>query len=65
MAFVDLQTKGRKSKKVDWIDCNHYSKWAHLDCSENWQNLHKNSWLSEALMGHAEKIVRDSLRNLL
>ena len=44
----DPSTKGRKGKKVDCVDCNHCSKWARLDCTENWQNLRKNSWLCEA-----------------
>ena len=30
----DPLTKGRKGKKVDWVDCDHCSKWAHLDCTE-------------------------------
>ena len=30
----DPPTKGRKGKKVDWVDCNHCSKWAHLDFTE-------------------------------
>ena len=38
----DSPTKGRKGKKVDLVDCDHYSKWAH------WRNLRKNNWLCEA-----------------
>ena len=41
-------TKERKGKKIDWVDCDHCSKWAHLDCTENWRNLRKNNWLCEA-----------------
>ena len=44
----DPPTNGRKGKKVDWVDCDHCSKWTHLDCTENWRNLRKNYWLCEA-----------------
>ena len=44
----DPPIKGRKGKKVDWVDCDHCSKWACLDCTENWWNLRKNNWLCKA-----------------
>ena len=27
--------KSNKGKKLDWVNCDHCSKWAHLDCTEN------------------------------
>ena len=42
-AFVgtkeDPPTKRKKGKKVDLADCDHSSKWIHLDCTKNWQKL--------------------------
>ena len=44
----DPPTKRKKGKKVDLADCDHCSKWTHLDCTKNWRNLCKNYWLCEA-----------------
>ena len=31
----DPPRKGRKGKKVDWVDCDYCNKGTHLDCTEN------------------------------